>query len=78
MESLRSAIEDARSRYAALNPLSQAADKGAERYLPGGNTRSVLYYEPFPLTIVSANGAELTDLYGHSYIDFVGEYSAAL
>ena len=78
MESLRSAIEDARSRYAALNPLSQAADKGAERYLPGGNTRSVLYYEPFPLTIVSGSGAELTDLDGHSYIDFVGEYSAAL
>jgi len=78
MESLRSAIEGARSRYAAANPLSQAADEDAARYLPGGNTRSVLYYEPFPLTIVSGDGAELTDLDGHTYIDCVGEYSAAL
>jgi glutamate-1-semialdehyde 2,1-aminomutase len=78
METLRSAIEDARLRYASANPLSQAADKNAERYLPGGNTRSVLYYEPFPLTIASGNGAELTDLDGHTYVDFVGEYSAAL
>jgi glutamate-1-semialdehyde 2,1-aminomutase len=78
MEALRSAIEDARSRYVSANPQSQAADKNAERYLPGGNTRSVLYYEPFPLTVASGNGAELTDLDGHTYVDFVGEYSAAL
>ena len=34
MKSLESAIADARSRYASLNPLSAAADKEAERYLP--------------------------------------------
>jgi len=78
MESLRSAIEDARSRYAAANPLSHAADESAARYLPGGNTRTVLYYEPFPLTMAAGDGAELIDLDGHRYIDFVGEYSAAL
>jgi glutamate-1-semialdehyde 2,1-aminomutase len=78
MESLESAIEDARSRYRSQNPRSQAADESAARYLPGGNTRSVLYYEPFPLTMVAGDGAELTDLDGHRYVDFVGEYSAAL
>jgi glutamate-1-semialdehyde 2,1-aminomutase len=78
MESLIAAIEDARSRYASANPLSRAADENAARYLPGGNTRTVLYYEPFPLTMVAGDGAELTDLDGHRYIDFVGEYSAAL
>ncbi len=78
MESLESAIEDARSRYASVNPMSQAADEKAARYLPGGNTRSVLHFEPFPLTMVAGNGAELTDLDGHHYIDFVGEYSAGL
>ena len=62
----------------AANPLSRAADANAERYLPGGNTRTVLFYEPFPLTMASGDGAELTDLDGHSYVDFVGEYSAAL
>ena len=78
MESLKLAIEDARARYVSANPLSMAADKGAEGNLPGGNTRSVLHYEPFPLTMVSGQGAELVDLDGHRYLDFVGEYSAGL
>ncbi len=78
MESLQHAIADARSRYVAANPLSHAADDKAERYLPGGNTRSVLHFNPFPLTMVGGEGAELTDLDGHRYVDFVGEYSAAL
>ena len=78
MEQLNHAIEDARSRYASANPLSQAADASAARYLPGGNTRSVLHYEPFPLTMARGDGAELTDLDGHRYVDMVGEYSAAL
>ena len=78
MKALQHAIGDARSRYVAANPLSHAADEKAERYLPGGNTRSVLHFHPVPLTIVSGAGAELTDLDGHRYIDFVGEYSAAL
>ena len=78
MESLNLAIENARSRYASANPLSQAADKNAERYFPGGNTRTVLHYHPFPLTMVEGDGAEVTDLDGHRYVDFVGEYSAAL
>jgi len=78
MEELNHAIEDARSRYASANPLSQDADENAARYLPGGNTRTVLHYEPFPLTMVRGDGAELTDLDGHRYIDMVGEYSAAL
>ena len=78
MNSLETAIADARSRYASLNPLSAAADKEAERYLPGGNTRSVLHFDPFPLTMVQGEGAEVIDLDGHRYIDFVGEYSAGL
>jgi len=78
MNSLKSTIEDARSRYVSANPLGRAADEDAARYLPGGNTRTVLHFEPFPLTMVRGDGAELTDLDGHTYIDCVGEYSAAL
>jgi glutamate-1-semialdehyde 2,1-aminomutase len=78
MEALKHAIEDVRARYAAANPLSMEADRGAERYLPGGNTRTVLHFDPFPLTMVTGEGAELNDLDGHSYVDFVGEYSAGL
>ena len=78
MNPLRQAIDDARERYVAANPLSQQADHAAEGPLPGGNTRSVLHFDPFPLTMVSGEGAELVDLDGHRYVDFVGEYSAGL
>jgi len=78
METLNQAIEGARARYISANPLSLSADKSAAQYLPGGNTRTVLYYEPFPLTMVAGEGAELVDLDGHRYVDFVCEYSAGL
>jgi glutamate-1-semialdehyde 2,1-aminomutase len=78
MESLQQAIADVRERYVSANPLSMEADRRAETYLPGGNTRTVLHFDPFPLTMVSGEGAELVDLDGHRYIDFVCEYSAGL
>ena len=78
MKTLNQAIDDVRSRYASLNPRSQAADKNAEKYFPGGNTRTVLHFDPFPLTMASGEGAELTDLDEHHYVDFVGEFSAGL
>jgi glutamate-1-semialdehyde 2,1-aminomutase len=78
MKALVKAIADARERYVAANPRSMAADLDAEKYLPGGNTRTVLHFDPFPLTMADGEGAELIDLDGHRYIDFVGEYSAGL
>jgi len=78
MEVLKRAIEDLHARYVAANPRSMAADKEAEKYLPGGNTRTVLHFDPFPLTMVAGKGAEVIDLDGHRYVDFVGEFSAGL
>jgi glutamate-1-semialdehyde 2,1-aminomutase len=78
MDALKRAIEDVRARYVAANPRSEAADQHAEQFLPGGNTRTVLHFDPFPLTMVSGEGAELIDLDGHRYVDFVGEFSAGL
>lgn len=78
MDKLKQAVADARVRYVAANPLSEAADSRAEAVLPGGNTRTVLHFDPYPLTMSGGEGAELTDLDGHHYVDFVGEYSAGL
>jgi glutamate-1-semialdehyde 2,1-aminomutase len=46
--------------------------------MPGGNTRSVLHFSPFPLTIERGEGARLWDVDGHRYTDFLGEYTAGL
>lgn len=75
---LDQAIGEARARYVAANPLSEKADRNAGRSLPGGNTRAVLHFDPFPLTMVAGEGAELVDLDGHRYLDCVGEFSAGL
>lgn len=77
-QALAPALREVQARYAAANPKSQKAQKEAERYLPGGNTRAVLHFDPFPLTIVRGEGAMVEDLDGHQYVDFVGEYAAGI
>jgi glutamate-1-semialdehyde 2,1-aminomutase len=76
--SLESALDEAESRYVAANPKSAARHSSARSAMPGGNTRTVLHYSPFPLAWAKGEGAHLTDLDGHTYTDFLGEYSAGL
>ena len=75
---LDAALTDAEQRYTANNPLSQQHYQIACDSLPGGNTRTTLFYPPFPLTIARGQGAQLWDVDDHNYIDFLGEYSAGL
>lgn len=65
-------------RYIRANPNSARQLEWAARVMPGGNTRSVLFYEPFPLVMTAGNGCFLDDLDGHRYVDFLAEYTAAL
>jgi len=71
-------VERARERYASRRPLTAALHDRAREYLPGGNTRSVLYHRPFPLRIARAWDAIVEDVDGHEYVDLLGEYSAGL
>jgi glutamate-1-semialdehyde 2,1-aminomutase len=76
--SLDDALADAEARYVAANPMSRERHVEAARSLPGGNTRTILFYPPFPVTITRGEGARLFDLDGHAYLDFLGEYTAGL
>ncbi|GAB7326262.1 hypothetical protein MBLNU13_g10243t1 [Cladosporium sp. NU13] len=78
IDSITRAYASAEEAYISRNPASQAIYKSATDCLPGGNTRTVLYYAPFPLSITHANGAQLHDADGHTYIDLLGEYTAGL
>ncbi len=75
---LDAAVADAEARYVAANPRSLARHLAARASLPGGNTRSVMWYPPFPVALVSGRGVRVRDLDGHEYVDFVSEYSAGL
>ena len=72
------AVEAARRRYADRRPESARLAAAAREFLPGGNTRSVLDFEPFPFRVVSAEGGLLTDVDGHTYVDLLGNYTAGL
>lgn len=75
---LDAAVADAEARFHAANPASALAHASATASMPGGNTRTVLHYSPFPLAFSRGEGARLTDLDGHDYLDFLGEYTAGL
>ena len=75
---LESAVDEVTARYTAANPGSRAQYERACESMPGGNTRTGMFYPPFPLAIEKAAGATLTDVDGHTYTDFVGDFSAGL
>jgi glutamate-1-semialdehyde 2,1-aminomutase len=65
-------------RYADRNPRSAERHERAAKSMPGGNTRSILHVEPFPLAFERGEDAYLWSLDGDRYADFLGEFTAAL
>ena len=55
---------------------SRARHEEARNYLPGGETRSATWYQPYPTYMVAGDGAWLTDCDGHRYLDFLNNYTS--
>ena len=72
------ALYEARQKYIDAHPESAKAHHAAKHVMPGGNTRTVLYHDPFPLRIINGEGATIEDADGHRYTNFLGEYTAGL
>jgi len=77
-DELDAAVRTAHDTYRQARPRSAELDRRARQVLPGGNTRSVLDFAPFPFRVETAAGAELVDVDGHRYVDFLGNYTAGL
>jgi glutamate-1-semialdehyde 2,1-aminomutase len=75
---IETALRDAKEAYVAHNPKSLARYIEATAVMPGGNTRTVLHYAPFPVAMARAEGCRLWDMDGHEYVDFLGEYTAGI
>lgn len=75
---LEAAYAEAEENFRARNPNSAAANARAAEVMPGGNTRTVLHYAPYPLAFAKGEGAHLIDADGHRLVDFLGEYTAGL
>ncbi|MFC5521065.1 aspartate aminotransferase family protein [Polaromonas jejuensis] len=72
------ALVEATARYRARNPASERLLNEAADVLPAGNTRSVLFYSPFPLYMARGEGCHLWDADGHRYLDALGEFTAGI
>jgi glutamate-1-semialdehyde 2,1-aminomutase len=72
------ALSRARIDYNDRNVESRRLHLSACEVLPGGNTRTLFYHPPFPLTFVRGHDSVLVDADGHDYIDMLGDYTAGL
>ena len=62
------------------DPHSRSADlyARAQAFLPGGNTRHTVHFEPYPVYAVRGRGAWVTDVDGNDYLDYVNNYSSLI
>jgi hypothetical protein len=72
---LEVALRETHLAFTMKHQLSKKIHEESCKYLPGGNTRTVLHASPFPLTIASGKSCMLNTVDGHEYIDLLGEVS---
>ena len=65
----REILTTEQATYLAQNPQSRAAYEKSCRVLPGGVTRTLCYFPPFPCQTASGEGCWMTDLDGHRRLD---------
>ena len=78
MSRLDELLAASKADYESAHPESRRQAGAASDVLPGGNTRSVLDFDPYPFRVVGVDGAHLVDVDGNRYLDFLGNYSAGL
>jgi glutamate-1-semialdehyde 2,1-aminomutase len=49
-----------------------------ERSIPGGSTRTLAFFPPYPLVITSGSGCRIRDADGNEFIDLLNNYTAAV
>ena len=52
--------------------------ESAKKYLPGGDTRTSIWFEPYPIWIDEAEGCRFTDVDGNEYMDFHNCYTTMI
>lgn len=64
--------------YKSKTPKSLDAYQEAEKYLAGGETRSISAINPYPISLKSAKGYQLIDFDDNEYIDFLSNYTSII
>ncbi|MEE1801065.1 aminotransferase class III-fold pyridoxal phosphate-dependent enzyme [Streptomyces sp. JV176] len=66
------------AEYRARTPGSAAAYQRATAVLPGGETRFVTYFPPYPVILAEGHGSRLLDVDGIEYLDLVNNYTSLI
>ena len=59
------------SRYLEMTPESRAIWEDARDYLPGGDSRNSIFWNPYPIFVESASGCHVVDADGTDRLDFI-------
>ncbi|OGG44775.1 MAG: hypothetical protein A3F84_03155 [Candidatus Handelsmanbacteria bacterium RIFCSPLOWO2_12_FULL_64_10] len=71
-------MEDFIERYQAHSPRSRALYERARSVLPGGTTRTSVFYAPYPLYLSRGEGCRVWDADGRGRIDFNGNATSQI
>jgi len=71
-------LEQEIATYAAANPKSGALHDRAVKFMPGGDTRNSIFWDPFPLYVVDGDGTILTDADGNERTDMVNNMTTLI
>lgn len=65
-------------RFEASTPGSRSLWQRAVGSLPGGNSRTTIFHDPYPLYATRGNGCRVTDADGVERIDFISNYTSLI
>ncbi|MBX3071921.1 MAG: aspartate aminotransferase family protein [Thermomicrobiales bacterium] len=64
--------------FLARTTVSRNRHEMAKAVMPGGDTRTVAFHPPYPLTIAEGHGYEMVDVDGNVYIDLLNNYTSLI
>src|SRR5437762_656583 len=71
-------VEREQSEYVSKTRRSRALHEEALGVMPGGNSRTTTFFDPYPFYIERAQGAHVWDADGNERIDFNGNYTSLI
>jgi glutamate-1-semialdehyde 2,1-aminomutase len=67
-----------RADYERLTAASRGLWERALDSLPGGNSRTTIFYDPYPVYVIRGEGCRVTDADGVERIDFISNYTSLI
>ena len=75
---MTTSLEKEISAYVTANPKSAELHNQAIKYMPGGDTRNSIFWDPFPVYITDGTGPVLTDADNNKRVDFVNNMTTLI